>query len=63
MPSSGTSLPLRYVRSVQKSALHSAAASRPPKAPEPKPANTTRWIAPMRAQASITAIASGQVGM
>ena len=31
--------------------------------PDPKPAKTTRWIAPMRAQASMAMIASAQVGM
>lgn len=36
---------------------------RSPSAPLPKPANTTRWIAPMRTQASISATASVQVGM
>ena len=28
-----------------------------------KPPNTTEWIAPMRAQASIATIASGIIGM
>ena len=60
---SATGLPLREVASVQKTALQPARLIRSPNAPEPKPAKTTRWIAPIRAQASMVTIASGQVGM
>ena len=35
---------------------------RSPSAPAPKPAKTTEWMAPMRAQASISTMASGIVG-
>jgi hypothetical protein len=39
------------------------AAMRSRSALAPKPANTAEWMAPMRAQASMVTIASGQVGM
>ena len=46
-----------------KTALEPDRRMRCPSAPSPKPANTTLWIAPMRAQASISAIASTLTGI
>jgi hypothetical protein len=54
---------LRYVTSVVNTAFEPDAAMRSASAPEPKPAKTTEWMAPMRTQASMSTIASGQTGM
>ena len=63
MPFSGTSLPLRNVMSVVNSSREPLARTRSARAPAPKPAKTTEWMAPMRTAASISMMASGQVGM
>ena len=60
---SGTSLPLRYVTSVAKTARAPARRMRSPSAPAPKPAKMTMMTAPMRTAASMSTIASAQVGM
>jgi hypothetical protein len=43
--------------------LGSASSMRVASEPEAKPPNTTEWIAPMRAQASMAKAASGIMGM
>ena len=60
---SGTSFPFLYVTSAVKTRRDPLAAIRSASAFSPNPANTTRWIAPIRTVASISAIASGQIGM
>jgi len=49
--------------SVVKTRRDPLARIRSPSAREPNPAKTTMWIAPIRTAASITMIASGEVGM
>jgi hypothetical protein len=51
------------VTSAVKTSREPLAAIRSPSAPAPKPAKTTEWIAPMRTVASMSTIASGEVGM
>ena len=58
-----TCLPFRQVKSPAKTALDPDMRMRSPSAPEPNPANTTEWMAPMRTVASMRMIASGIVGM
>ena len=41
----------------------SASSMREASEPEAKPPNTTEWMAPMRAQASIAKLASATIGM
>ena len=60
---SGTTLPRRRVESATKTAFEPDRRMRWPSAPSPKPANTTLWMAPMRAHASISAIASTLTGI
>jgi hypothetical protein len=54
---------LRHVRSQAKTAFEPDMRIRSPSAPEPNPAKTTMWIAPMRTTASMRMMASGIVGM
>ena len=63
MPFRSTVLPLRQVMSAAKTALEPDIRTRSPSAPEPNPAKTTEWIAPMRTMASMRMMASGIVGM
>ncbi len=63
MPFRSTFLPFRQVKSEAMTALEPDIRMRSPSAPEPNPANTTEWMAPMRTMASMTMMASGVVGM
>ena len=56
-------MPLRYVMSLVSTRREPLATIRSASAPWPNPANTTEWIAPIRAQASIATSASGTIGM
>ena len=56
-------LPPRTPSSAVITAQASQSAMRPARLSGEKPPNTTEWIAPMRAQASIAAAASGIIGM
>ena len=60
---SGMCLPPRTPSSAVITAQASQSAMRPARLSGEKPPNTTEWIAPMRAQASIAAAASGIIGM
>jgi hypothetical protein len=51
-PASAETITLRFPSSMRVARLTAA-----------KPPNTTEWIAPMRAQASIAKVASGIIGM
>ena len=55
-------LPLRRAPSAQNSALASDTSMRSFTEPTLKPPNTTLWIAPIRAQASIATTTSGIIG-
>ena len=60
---SGMGLPPRTPSSAVITAHASQSAMRPARLSGEKPPNTTEWIAPIRAQASIAAAASGIIGM
>jgi len=60
---SAMSLPLRYVTSAVNTSRDPLAAMRSPRALAPNPAKTTEWIAPMRTVASMSMMASAEVGM
>ncbi len=60
---SGIFLPPRTPSSAVITAQASQSAMRPARLSGEKPPNTTEWIAPIRAQASIAAAASGIIGM
>ena len=53
----------RLVASALTISLGEASSMREARDTEAKPPNTTEWIAPMRAQASIAKMASGTMGM
>ena len=59
---SGVVLPPRGAKSAVMTTLASQSLIRLASASGEKPANTTEWIAPMRAQASIAKAASGIIG-
>jgi hypothetical protein len=59
---SGTALPPRIASSAVITNRLSASRIRPARLSGEKPANTTEWIAPMRAQASMANAASGIIG-
>ena len=59
---SGTLRPPRRPSSAVITISHSASLMRPAIASGEKPPNTTEWIAPSRAQASIAKAASGIIG-
>lgn len=56
-------LPPREPASALTTTLGSASSMRVASEPLAKPPNTTQWMAPMRAQASIANAASGIIGM
>ncbi|MDT4832946.1 hypothetical protein FQZ97_665220 [compost metagenome] len=56
-------LPPRDPASALTTTLGSASSMRVASEPLAKPPNTTQWMAPMRAQASIAKAASGIIGM
>ncbi len=60
---SGVRLPPRTPSSAVITTLDLQSMMRPASASGEKPPNTTEWIAPMRAQASIATTASGIIGM
>ena len=60
---SGIFLLARTPSSAVITSLHCESAMRPASASGEKPPNTTEWIAPTRAQASIATVASGIIGM
>ena len=59
---SGTFLPPRKPSSAVMTSFDVQSAMRPAIESGEKPPNTTEWIAPMRAQASIATAASGIIG-
>ena len=59
----GICLPPRTPSSAVITATASQSAMRPARLSGEKPPNTTEWTAPIRAQASIAAAASGIIGM
>ena len=59
----GTTLPAREPASAETMTFGLASSMRVARLTEAKPPNTTEWIAPMRAQASIANTASGTIGM
>jgi len=59
---SGILRPPRTPSSAVTTILHCESAMRPASESGEKPPNTTEWIAPMRAQASIATAASGIIG-
>ncbi|MCY1378073.1 hypothetical protein D9M69_656780 [compost metagenome] len=59
----GTTLPPREPASALTTTLGCASSMRDASDTEAKPPNTTEWIAPIRAQASIANTASGIIGM
>ncbi len=58
-----TALPPRDPASALTITLGSASSMRLASEPEAKPPNTTEWMAPMRAQASMAKAASAIMGM
>jgi hypothetical protein len=60
---SGTFLPPRTPSSAVITTVDAQSAMRPASESGENPPNTTEWIAPMRAQASIATAASGIIGM
>ncbi len=60
---SGTFLPPRMPSSAVITTFDCPSMMRPANASGEKPPNTTEWMAPMRAQASIAMAASGIIGM
>ena len=60
---SGTFLPPRTPSSAVITTLDLQSMMRPASASGEKPPNTTEWMAPMRAQASMATAASGIIGM
>ena len=59
---SGTFLPPRVPSSAVMTTVEAQSAMRPASESGEKPPNTTEWIAPMRAHASIATAASGIIG-
>ncbi len=59
----GTTLPAREPASAETISFGVASSMRLARLTEAKPPNTTEWIAPMRAQASMANTASGIIGM
>ena len=60
---SGTLRPPRSPSSAVISTVERQSSMRPARLSGEKPPNTTEWIAPIRAQASIATAASGIIGM